>query len=145
MWWKGLSHKVNTQASLSYEIDIKGLQCPPHSQTRPLKLARGVTQCFHTFFRPKHIHLERLHYTLSTELTMLQSNMTYLYRKRGPQSYWVVELFRCLKLPVYNGAHRALEEFNELRMESSEYAKTEKSKERRITLKVKRTMDAQPP
>ena len=63
-----------------------------------------------------------------------------MYRKRGLQYHWVVELFRLLKLPVFDGVHRALEEFNELRME---HEKTEKSKKRRIMLKVERTMDAQ--
>ena len=94
-------------------------------------------------FRPKHIYLERLHYTLSTELALLQSNMTYMYRKRGPQYHWVVELFRRLKLPVYDDVHRTLEEFNKLRMEKLEHEKTEKSKKRRIMLKVERTKDAQ--
>ena len=69
--------------------------------------------------------------------------MTYLYRKCGSQYHCVVELFRCLKLPVFEGVHRALEEFNELRMEKLEHVKTEKSKKRRIMLKVKRTKDAQ--
>ena len=41
-----------------------------------------------------------------------------LYRKRGPQYHLVVELFRRLKLPVYDGVHRALEDFNELRMKT---------------------------
>ena len=65
-----------------------------------------------------------------------------MYRKPGPQYHWVVELFRLLKLPVF-GVHRALEEFSELRMEKLEHEKTEKSKERRIMLKVERTKDAQ--
>ena len=69
--------------------------------------------------------------------------MSYLYRKRGPQYHWVVELFRRLKLPVFDGVHRALEEFNELRMEKLEHVKTEKSKKRRIMLMVERTKDAQ--
>ena len=84
-------------------------------------------------FRPKHLYLERLHYTVSTELALLQSNMTYMYKKRGPQYHWVVELFRRLKLPVYDGVHMALEDFNNLRMKRLEYEKTEKVKMRRIT------------
>ena len=94
-------------------------------------------------FQPKHIYLERLNYTLSTELALLQSKMSYLYRKRGPQYHWVVELFGRLKLPVFDGVHRALEEFSELRMEKLEHVKSEKSKKRRIMLKVERTKDAQ--
>ena len=69
--------------------------------------------------------------------------MTYLYTKCGPQYHWVVELFRRLKLPVFDGVRRALEEFNQLRMEKLEHVKTEKSKKRRIMLKVERTKDAQ--
>ena len=91
----------------------------------------------------QNIHLERLHYTSSSELALLQSNMTYMYRKRGPQYHWVVELFRRLRLPVYGGVHRALEEFNELRMEKLRYANTEESKKRRIILKIVRTKHAQ--
>ena len=60
-------------------------------------------------FRPKHIFLERLHYVLSTELALLQSNMTYMYQKRGPQYHWVVGLFEHLKLPVFDGIQGALE------------------------------------
>ena len=63
-----------------------------------------------------------------------------MYKKRGPQYHWVVELFRHSKLPVYDGA---LEEFNELRMEKLEHKKTKKSKKRRIMLKVERTKDVE--
>ena len=48
---------------------------------------------------------------LSTELDLLQSNMMYMYEKRGPQYHWVVELFECLKLPVFDGVEAALEAF----------------------------------
>ena len=94
-------------------------------------------------FRPKHIHLERLHYVVSTELALLQSNMTYMYKKRGPQYHWVVELFRRLKLPVFDGVQAALEEFSELRKKNLDRQKTDKCKKRRIQLKVERTKDAQ--
>ena len=64
-------------------------------------------------FTPKHIFLKRLHYVLSTELALLQSNMTYMYKKRGPQYHWVVKLIEHLKLPVFDGVQAALEAFNE--------------------------------
>lgn len=94
-------------------------------------------------FRPKHINLERLHYVVSTELALLQSNMTYMYQRRGPQYHWVIELFRHIKLPVFDGVHQALEEFNEARKHVVESQKTEKFRKRRIHLKVERTKDAQ--
>ena len=37
-----------------------------------LEASHNVFICF----RPKHIDLERLHYVVSTELALLQSNMT---------------------------------------------------------------------
>ena len=134
--------------SLAYEIECHQRASKSEQLIHPI-LKRGHSnwlEASHNVFirfRPKHIYLERLHYTLSTELALLQSNMTYMYRKRGLQYHWVVELFRRLKLPVFDGVHRALEEFNELRMEKLEHVKTEKSKKRRIILKVERTKDAQ--
>ena len=134
--------------SLAYEIECHQRASKSEQLVHPI-LKRGHSnwlEASHNVFirfRPKHIHLDRLHYILSTELALLQSNMTYMYRKRGPQYHWVVELFRRLKLPVYDGVHRALEEFNNLRMEKLEHEKTEKSKKRRIMLKVERTKDAQ--
>ena len=78
---------------------------------------------------------------VSTKLVLLQSNMTYMYKKRGPQYHWVVELFRLLKLPVYDGVETALEKFNKLRNEDLDRKKTDRYKKRRIQLKVERTND----
>ena len=49
------------------------------------------------------------------QLALLQSNITYMYEKRGPQYHWVVELFERLKLPVFDGVQAALETFNRQR------------------------------
>ena len=43
---------------------------------------------------------------------------------------------------MYDGIHRALEDFNNLRMDKLEHEKSEKSK-KRIMLKVERAKDAQ--
>ena len=85
----------------------------------------------------------RLHYVVSTELALLQSNMTFMYSRRGPQYHWVVELFRRLHLPVFDGVHAALESFNERRMAELQRKKTSKYKNRRIQLLMERTVDAQ--
>ena len=72
-----------------------------------------------------------------------QSNMTYLYEKRGPQYHWVIELFRLLKLPVFDGVHAALEAFHQQRKTELDREKTDRFKRRRIELKVERTLDSQ--
>ena len=81
--------------------------------------------------------------TISSELALLQSNMTYLNEKCGPQYHWVIELFRLLKLPVFDGVHAALEAFNEGRKAELDRKKTDRCKRRRIELKVERTRDSQ--
>ena len=57
---------------------------------------------------------------MSTELALLQSNITYMYQRRGPQYHWVIELFRRMKLPVFDDVHQALEEFNKARKQMLE-------------------------
>ena len=69
--------------------------------------------------------------------------MTYMYEKRGPQYHWVVELFKHLKLPVFEGVQAALETFNQQRKLNLDHQKTDSSKRRRIQLKTERKMDAQ--
>ena len=63
-------------------------------------------------FRPKHINLERLHYETSTNLGLLQSNMTFMYSVHGPSYHWVPDLFKRLGLPVYEGLQEELEAAN---------------------------------
>ena len=64
---------------------------------------------------------------VSTELALLQSNMIYLYEKCGPQYHWVIELFRLLKPPVFDGVHVALEAFNWQRKAELDHKKTDSS------------------
>ena len=89
--------------SLAYEIECHERAEISKQLVHPI-LKRGHSkwlEASHSVFirfRPKHINLERLHYVVSTELALLQSNMTYIYEKRGPQYHWVVELFKLLRL-----------------------------------------------
>ena len=41
-------------------------------------------------FRPKHINLERLHYHVSTNLGILQANMTNEFNQQGPGYHWKI-------------------------------------------------------
>ena len=134
--------------SLAYEIECHERAGMAKQLVHPI-LKRGHSnwlEASHNVFirfRPKHIFLERLHYVLSTELALLQSNMTYMYEKRGPQYHWVVELFERLKLPVFDGVQAALEAFNQQRKLYLDQEKTDSFKQRRIQLKKERTMDSQ--
>ena len=58
-------------------------------------------------FRSKDTFLERLHYQLSTNLGLLQANMTYMRAKLGTSYQWIPELYRRMKLPVFEGVVEA--------------------------------------
>ena len=60
-------------------------------------------------FRSKDISLERLHYHVSTNLGLLQANLTYMHAKIGTSYHWVPELYRRMHLPVFEGVVEALE------------------------------------
>ena len=94
-------------------------------------------------FRSKHIQLERLHYTVSTNLGLLQANMTNEYNQQGPAYHWKVELLQRLQLPVYDGVQQTLEIVNRRRKKALDSYKTTKAKKRRVELKTLRTKDAQ--
>ena len=134
--------------SLAYEIEINERASMANDLVHPI-LKRGHSnwlEASHNVlirFRPKHIFLERLHYEVSTNLGLLQSNMTYMYNKRGPRYHWVPELFKRLKLPIYDGLQEHLESQNRKRKNELDYQKTENRKRRRIELKRERTKDAQ--
>ena len=68
--------------------------------------------------------------------------MTYMYEKREPQYHWVVELFKRLKLPVFDDVQATLETFNRQRKMYLDQKKTDSSKRRQIQLKSERTVDA---
>ena len=93
-------------------------------------------------FRSKDISLERLHYELSTNLALLQSNMTYMYEKRGPNYDWILDLYKRLNLPVYEGIQEAVTTYNIKRRQQLGSAKQEKVKKRRIQLLKFRTKEA---
>ena len=94
--------------ALAYEIECN--HRPNHAQDIiDPELGRGHSNaCEATFtvfpkFRPKDIALHRLHYQASTNLALVQSSMTYLYNKRGPEYHWVLDLFARMNLPYLDG------------------------------------------
>ncbi len=83
-------------------------------------------------FRPKHIYLERLHYHVSTNLGLLQANMTNEFNQQGPGYHWKIELFERLDLPSFAGVKERLEKLNRKRKMVLDSVKTTKAKKRRI-------------
>ena len=73
------------------------------------------------------LSLERLHYHVSTNLALLQANLTYMHAKFGNSYHWIPELYRSMKFPVFDGA---LERRNVQRARQSENNTSEKEEDR---------------
>ncbi len=129
--------------SLAYRIEIDNRAALANTLVHPL-LKRGHSnwpEASHNVlirFRSKHIFLERLHYQLSTDLGLLQANMTYTRKEKGPAYHWIPDLYKRLKLPVYDGVQEALERFGEVRQKELDRDKKETTKRKRIQRKITR-------
>ena len=107
-------------------------------------LKRGhsnALEASHNRFRSKDISLERLHYHVSTNLALLQANLTYMHAKYGISCHWIPDLYRRMKLPVFDGVQEALERRNVRRKRGLDRAKTTPVKKRRIALKRRRVIE----
>lgn len=132
--------------ALLYEIECTERAAQATKLVHPI-LKRGhsnAVEASHNVlirFRSKDIFLERLHYQLSTNLGLLQSNLTYMHTKLGTSYHWLPELYKRMKLPVFEGIVEALEKHNERRKRKLVLAKTTPEKKRRIGLKKKRVKE----
>ena len=132
--------------ALLYEIECTERATQASKLVHPI-LKRGhsnAVEASHNVlirFRSKDIYLERLHYQLSTNLGLLQANLTYMHAKLGTSYHWLPELYKCMKLPVFEGMVKALEKCSVRRKRELELAKTTPKKKRRIELKKKRVKE----
>ena len=119
--------------ALAYEIECEYWSSMAADLVHPV-LKRGHSnwlEASHNVlirFRPKHTYLDRLHYELSTNLGLLQSNMTYIYKKLGPKYHWISDLYQRLKLPMYDGLEEVLEATNRNRKTRLDDLKREEKK-----------------
>ena len=92
-------------------------------------------------FRSKDISLQRLHYHLSTNLGLLQANLTYMHAKCGTKYHWISEVYQRMGLPVFEGVQEALEIHSLQRKRKLERVQTTPVKKRRIELKKMRVQE----
>ena len=62
---------------------------------------------------------------VSTNLGLLQANMTWLNKKHGLSYHWLLDLFTRLKLLIFNGMPEALKKANEVRAKNLAKKQTE--------------------
>ena len=133
--------------ALAYEIECDICASQVHDIIHPI-LGRGhsnIHEASHNVlirFRSKDICLHRLHYITSTNMGLCQSNMTWLIGKKGTQYHWLLDLFRRLQLPLFDGMEEALKKANEDRTKKLQNLQSEESKKAaRIALKRRREIE----
>ena len=94
-------------------------------------------------YRSKDKNLQRVHYIVSTNLGLLQANMSWLGKKRGHSYHWILDLFSHLKLPVFDGMTDALKKANKIRAKNLSKKKTNEAKEKRTKWKKARAQEQQ--
>ena len=132
--------------ALLYEIECTERVAQASKLVHPI-LKHGhsnAVEAFHNVlisFRSKDIYLERPHCQLSTNLGLLQVNLTYMHAKLGTSYHWLPELYNRMKLPVFDGVVDALKKHSTRRKRKLELAKTAPEKNCRIALKMKHVKD----
>ena len=123
--------------ALAYEIECTTRALQAHKLVHPElgSATSNILEASHNVFiryRPKSISLSRVHYMVSTNLGLLQSNLSYMIEKHGVKYHWLLDLFTRLKLPIFDGMKEGLEKANRDRMHRLAFKKTERAKKRRI-------------
>lgn len=62
-----------------------------------------ATFCVLTKFRARDASLHQKHNQVSTNLGLIQANMTWLYKEKGAQYHWIINLYSQMGLPVLSG------------------------------------------
>ena len=80
--------------------------------TNQVELAHSVL----IHFRPKSLHLHCLHYQVSTNLRLLQSNQGFMEKVKGTKYHWYPDLLEAAQVPLYDGIMPTLKLLNARRV-----------------------------
>ncbi len=122
--------------SLAYQIECDRRADQAEDVIHPV-LGRGHTnqsEASHNClirFRSKSLHLNRFHYQVSTNLGLLQSNMTYMNSVHGMKYHWLHELLQRMGLPILDCVEAVLKQANVARSKKLNQQKTEAPKKSR--------------
>ena len=90
--------------ALAYEIE-----CSERAKDADPDLGKGhsnlpeSTFSVLTKFRSKDTNLHNRHYHAATNLGLIQANMTWCYKNRGPEYHWIPDLYSWMGLPILDG------------------------------------------
>ena len=148
---KGKPYKTSVKLDCEFHALLYEIECMERAKlasqlVHPI-LKRGhsnAVEASHNVlirFRSKDFTSERLHYHVSTNLGLLQANLTYIHAKLDTSYHWIPELYRRIHLPVFEGVVEALEKHSVRRKRRLGVAKTTPAKKRKVWLKRKRVLD----
>ena len=132
--------------SLAYEIECDS-RAAQSSEIIHKELGRGHSnypEASHNVlirFRSKDTNKQCIHYMVTTNLGLLQANMSYLYEKKGASYHWILDLFSRLRLPVLDGMQEALLRANQKRHQNLAKKQSEEGKDARTRWKKARAQE----
>lgn len=85
--------------------------------------------------------LFRLHYITSTNCGLVQGNMSWSIKARGEGYHWVMDLYECLKLPVFPAVVEALAKGVQEHITTTTKQQSDEGKKKRVQQKVARAED----
>ena len=81
-----------------------------------------------TMFRSKDRSLKRQYYCLTTDLGLLQSNLSFMIAGSGETYHWVLDLFEAMRLPILEGMKEGCLKVNKQRQRHLEHKRTLQAK-----------------
>ena len=72
-------------------------------------LGKGSTNMIETShsvlisFRAKDWNIKKLHYIVSTNIGLIQTNMPWCYERWGPEYHWITDLYEHMNIPLIFG------------------------------------------
>ena len=131
--------------SLAYELECREKAALADVLIHPGigKVTTNMVEASHNVlvrYRSKNWNIARLHYQVSTNLGLIQSCMTNLYTKRGPQYHWILDL-KCMDLPEVPNLKYILKELNEDRFSYLQRQMTDEAKSKRKLYNKHRKVD----
>ena len=132
--------------SLAYELECREMAAQADVLIHPEigNVTTNIVEASHNVlvrYRSKDWNIARLHYQVSTNLGLIQSCMTNLYNKRGPQYHWILDVLKCMDLPEVPNLKYILKELNEDRFLYLQNQKTDEAKSKRKLYKKHRKVD----
>ena len=127
----------------AYEIECLQRARKSHQVIHPV-LGRGhsnLPESSHhlmTMFRSKDRSLKRQYYCLTTDLGLLQANLSFMTGGLDDSYHWILELFANMKLPILDGMKEGCLKANKERQRHLKHKSLLPTKQRRFALKIAR-------